>query len=65
MHCYHWETSSALGGVRYGVRHAVGTCHDCGVGVCPEHGAKKAGQPLSCGECEADRHAKAQPGRAA
>ena len=51
MYCYYCEKNHPPGGVRYGIPHAVGICHDCGVGVCAEHGEKKAGQPLLCAAC--------------
>jgi hypothetical protein len=51
MLCYYCEKTPPPGGVRYGIRQAVGTCHECGVGVCAEHGRKQAGQPLFCTEC--------------
>jgi hypothetical protein len=59
MHCYYCEKTPALGGVRYGIRQAVGTCGDCGVGVCAEHGRKQAGRPLLCAECQELRDTRA------
>lgn len=65
MLCYQCDKSPQPGGLRYGVRQAVGVCHDCGAGVCAEHGVKRAGEPLLCTDCAAVRRGKAAPGRAA
>lgn len=65
MLCYYCEKTPPLGGVRYGIRQAVGICHDCGVGVCAEHGLKQTGRPLLCAGCEDLRRAKEGSDRAA
>lgn len=53
MNCYICEMSAKPGGMRYGIRPAVGVCHHCGIGVCVEHGyrAKELGAPLLCKDC--------------
>jgi hypothetical protein len=65
MHCYCCEKSPSLSGVRYRDRHAAGRRDDCGVHLGADHGAKRAGQPLLGGDCEAARRLNAQQGRAA
>jgi hypothetical protein len=65
MLCYYCEKTRPLGGTRFGIRPALGTCRDCDVGVCAEHGRKRAGRPLLCAECEELRRAKAGSDRAA
>lgn len=63
MQCYFCEKAPHPGGLRYGIREAVGVCHNCGVAVCPEHGTKEKGKPFLCTDCAAAQAAKkpAQP----
>lgn len=65
MQCYYCEKAPLPGGLRYGIREAVGVCHECGVAVCSEHGAKTAGKPLLCTECSAAQNTKLMQDRAA
>ena len=54
MECYECKNRHP-GGTRLGIRQAVGVCHDCGVGLCSEHGTKIHEQPLLCSECYHNR----------
>ncbi|HSK76219.1 MAG TPA: hypothetical protein VLQ45_07145 [Thermoanaerobaculia bacterium] len=56
MNCYFCETGPHPGAMHLNVSHAVGICHDCGVGVCADHGFREeAGAPLLCSDCAARR----------
>lgn len=51
MHCYFCETGERPGGMRFGIRQAVGVCQGCGIGVCAEHGRRDQSGRLLCGIC--------------
>ena len=55
MNCYECERTKRPGGTYLGNREAVGVCHDCGVGLCPEHGKKMDGQVFLCSACAQTR----------
>lgn len=52
MNCYYCHQHHP-GSTHFGNQPAIGVCHHCGVGVCPEHAYKdtQPGSPLLCKEC--------------
>jgi hypothetical protein len=53
MNCYFCEAEPGPGGMRFGILAADGVCHQCGVGVCRQHGRRGSGTKgvLLCQDC--------------
>ncbi len=57
MNCYICEQTKPTYTLHEGTAPAVGICHDCGIGVCAQHGFKDPapGAPLLCHDCTVKR----------
>jgi hypothetical protein len=63
MNCYTCERSAQATALtlRYAIAPAVGTCRDCGIGICLQHSRKadEGGAPLLCLSCAEQRRTSA------